>query len=57
MIASAGEYSITLNIPSLRTASSGIYTCTATVMPGPGVMHVTRSESQSSLNITVTDCI
>ena len=53
MVASAGEYRITLDIPSLQATSSGTYTCTATVMPGPGVIHVTGSESHSSLDITV----
>ena len=51
MIASAGEYRIIIDIPLLRVTSFGTYVCTATVMPGPGVMHVGGSESQSSLDI------
>ena len=51
MIASAGEYRIIIDIPLLRATSFGTYVCTATVMPGPGVMHVDGSESQSSLDI------
>ena len=49
MIASAGMYTIRLDIPSLR----GTYTCTVTVMPDPSSLYVNGSESESSLNITV----
>ena len=51
---SAGVYRITLSIPSLLASLSDTYTCTATVMPGPGVSNVaSSSESRSSLDITV----
>ena len=51
---SAGVYRITLDIPSLRATLSDTYTCTATVMPAPGVPNVLgSSESHSSLDITV----
>ena len=51
---SAGMYRITLDIPSLLASLSDTYTCTATVMPGPGVLNVaSSSESRSSLDITV----
>ena len=51
---SAGVYRITLDIPSLWATLSDTYTCTATVMPAPGVENVLgSSESHSSLDITV----
>ena len=51
---SVGVYRIMLDIPSLLATLSDTYTCTATVMPGPGVVNVmSSSESHSSLNITV----
>ena len=51
---SAGVYRITLNIPSLLATLSDTYTCTATVMPGLGVVNVVGSrESRSILDITV----
>ena len=51
---SAGVYRITLDIPSLRATLSDTYTCTATVIPTPGVENVLgSSESHSSLDITV----
>ena len=53
VMATAGEYKILLYIPSLRAAFSDVYTCTATVEPGSGVMYVQSSESSHSLNITV----
>ena len=53
MMATAGEYMILLYLPSLRAAFSDVYTCTATVEPGSGVMYVQSSESSHSLNITV----
>ena len=50
---SDGVYKIMLYIPSLRATSSDTYTCTATVEPGSGVMHVQQIESHSdSLNIS-----
>ena len=54
MIASAGMYTIRLDIPSLRATSSDTYTCTVTVMPDPSSLYVNGSESQSSLDITVS---
>ena len=51
---SEGVYRIMLDIPSLRATFSDTYTCTATVEPGSGVMHVQSSESRSdSLSISV----
>ena len=51
---SAGVYRIRLDIPSLRATLSDTYTCTATVIPAPGVLNVLgSSESHSSLDITV----
>ena len=53
VMATAGEYKILLYISSLRATFSDVYTCTATVEPGSGVMYVQSSESSHSLNITV----
>ena len=53
VMATAGEYKILLYIPSLRAVFSDVYTCTATVEPGSGVMYAQSSESSHSLNITV----
>ena len=53
MIASAGMYTIRLDIPSLQATSSDTYTCTVTVMPDSSSLYVNGSESESSLDITV----
>ena len=54
VIDSTGVYRITLDIPSLLATLSDTYTCTATVMHGPGVVNVmSSSESHSSVDITV----
>ena len=47
-------YQITKTIMSLKAARSTVYTCNATVSPGPGVGHVVASqESCTMLHITV----
>ena len=47
-------YEIKKTVTSLRAARSTVYTCNATVSPGPGNMNVRGSEKNSStLNISV----
>ena len=51
---SSNVYQINRTIASLKAARSTVYSCNATVSPGPGVANVTSSgQTYSMLNITV----
>ena len=50
-------YQINRTIASLKAARSAVYTCNATVFPGPDVVNVIASEKTSSmLSITIGKC-
>jgi len=50
-------YQIKKSITSLEAVRSSIYTCTATVRPGQGVVNVQESEgNHTMLNVTVGKC-